>query len=330
MSVEPKFKMIREIARKDILFCIARARQSAWVFIGSSDGNLYALDSSLEKPEMMAMPGHSGYVNGVAAGANGVLCSGASDGALIWWSASTREPLRVVKAHNKWVRAVKASPDGNMIASVGDDMVCRVWYAPTMELKLELRGHEAMTPQNLRSMLYTCAFSPDGTLLATADRVGHIVVWDMRTGAVVGGIETPLLYTYDPKQRLHSIGGVRSVAFSPDGTQLAAGGIGQVGNIDGLEGKPRVEIHDWRNKKMLGEFSPDNKKGMVEHLHYHPSGDWLLCAGGGSKAFLTFIDPKDRKMLQDEAPPMYVHDVVFDDEHKKLFAAGHQKFAIFG
>src|SRR5262249_47267681 len=154
----------------------------------------------------------------------------------------------------------------------------RVWDSGTMELLHELRGHEPLTPQNLRSMLYTCAFSADGTLLATADRVGHIVVWDVKTGQAVGGIETPQLYTWDGKHLLHSIGGVRSAAFSPDGTPLAAGGIGQVGNIDGLEGKQRVEIHDWRSKKLIAEFSPD-KKGMVEFLHYHPNGAWLALAG---------------------------------------------------
>ncbi len=328
MPVEPKYKLASEFARKDILFSIARIPGTQKLFVGSSDGNVYALDAAQEKPEFVAMPGHSGYVTGVALGAGSTLVSGGSDGQLIWWNATTREPSRIVKSHNKWIRAVKASRDGKLIASVGDDMVCRIWHAESGDLKQTLRGHEAMTPQNLRSMLYTCAFSPDGTLLATADRVGHIVVWNVADGKAIGGIETPLLYTRDDRQRLHSIGGVRAVAFSPDGTQLAAGGIGQINNIDGLGAKARVEIHDWRNKKLLAEVTPE-KQGLVECLHYHPDGDWLMMAGGGAKGFMIFIEPKERKILLDETTPMVVHDVAVGDDFKQLFTVGHQKLAIY-
>jgi WD40 repeat protein len=328
MPVEPHLKLTRETPRQDILFCAAYEPRSQRLFAGSSDGSVYAFDCAQETANPIAMPGHAGFVTGLALSADGHVLSGGSDGQLIWRDAATRETLRIVRAHRKWIRAVKASPDGRTLASVGDDMVCRIWDAQSFDLKHELRGHEALTPQLLNSMLYTCAFSPDGALLATADRVGHIVVWDLATGKAVGGIETPSLYTWDGKARLHSIGGVRSVAFSPDGMQLAAGGIGQVGNIDGLEGKLRVEIHDWRNKKLLAEFSPD-KKGMVEYLRFRPEGDWLLLAGGGAKGFLTFLDPQDRKILADETPPMYVHDIAFDPDHKRLFAVGHLKIATY-
>src|SRR5437763_1032464 len=102
---ELKYKIAKEISRKDILFCIARVPNSQKLFVGSSDGNVYALDAGAEKPEAIALAGHAGYVTGLALGAGDVLVSGASDGQLIWWNATTRAPLRIVKSHNKWVRA---------------------------------------------------------------------------------------------------------------------------------------------------------------------------------------------------------------------------------
>src|SRR4030095_16725963 len=100
--------------------------------------------------------------------------------------------------------------------------------------------------------------------LATADKVGHVVVWDAATGAELAAVEAPVMYTWDPVQRLHSIGGVRSLAFSPDGTLLAVGGTGKIGNIDHLEAKARVEVFDWRAGKQIAEFVSD-KQGIVNH-----------------------------------------------------------------
>ena len=47
------------------------------------------------------------------------------------------------------------------------------------------------------------------------DKLGHVIVWDADTGEQVVAVDAPVMYTWDKVQRLHSIGGVRSLAFSP-------------------------------------------------------------------------------------------------------------------
>src|SRR5262245_54615615 len=166
-------------------------------------------------------------------------------------------------------------------------MVCRLWDAASGKLLQELRGHQEKTPHHFSSMLYACAFAPDGKHLATGDKTGHIVVWETATGRPVTTLETPVMYTWDPVQRVHSIGGIRSLAFSADGTLLAVGGMGKVGNIDHLEGKTRVEVFDWRKGQRRNEFTGDKFKGVVEGLEFHTRGEWLLADGGAQEGCVT-------------------------------------------
>lgn len=328
MAIEPpKFKVAKELSREDIFLSLARVPGSERVFLGSSDGNVYALDCAAEKLEPVAMPGHTSYVTGLAL-ASEQLVSGSYDGQLIWWNLATREQVRKVKGHDKWIRDVKSSPDGKLIASVGDDMVCRLWDAESAKLKHELRGHEFVTPTQFTSMLYTCAFSADGKLLATADRVGRIVVWDVATAKSVATVEASELYTWDGKQRIRSIGGVRSLAFSADAKLLAAGGIDRVGNVDGLSAKARVDIFEWQDRKHVVALKCE-KNGLIEFLTFHPRGDWLLAAGGEGKGVLAFIDCAEKKIISESEVPMHIHKIVLEEDGPRLFAAGHKKFALF-
>ena len=184
-------------------------------------------------------------------------------------------------------------------------MVCRLWDAATGKLLHELRGHEEKTPHHFPSMLYACAFSPDGKLLATGDKVGHIVVWDAATGRESSRrCEAPVMYTWDPVQRRHSIGGIRSLAFSPDGKQLAVGGIGKIGNIDHLEGKARVEVFDWQKGERTHENPKRQVQGPGRAPGVPPEGDWLLGAGGAGDGFLIFFDLKNKKITRQEKRPL--------------------------
>lgn len=321
-------KLTKDFSSKGVLFSIARVPQSSRAFLGSSDFKVYDIDLAAAKPEPKELGAHDSYVTSVALAGN-VLVSGGYDGQLIWWDAEQRTKIRAVNAHQKWIRRVTAAPDGKTFASVADDMVCRLWDVESGKMLREMRGHKEKTPHHFPSMLYAVAFSPDGKQVATADKVGHMVVWDVATGKELATMEAPVMYTWDPVQRRHSIGGPRSLAFSPDGKLLAIGGMGKVGNIDHLEGKARVEVFDWQKSERTHEFPGDKFNGLVNQLAFHPQGDWLLAAGGAGDGFLMFFSLADKKALRQEKAGIHIHSFALNEDADTITAVGHGKVLIY-
>jgi WD40 repeat protein len=328
MAANPdKLKVVKNLSVPGVAFALVRMPGTSRLLFGSSDFKVYDLDLAQAKPEPKPLGAHTSYVTGLAL-AGKVAVSGGYDGRLIWWDTEARTQVRAVEAHVKWIRKVAISPDGKTVASVADDMVCRLWDAADGKPLRELRGHKETTPTHFPSMLFACTFSPDGRFLATADKVGHVVVWEAASGRQAAAVEAPGMYTWDPVQRRHSIGGIRSAAFSPDGRLLAVGGIGKIGNVDHLDGKARVEVFDWQKGERTHEFASDRLKGLVEHLQFHPKGDWLLGAGGANDGFFIFYDPKAKKALRQEKAPMHVHSFVLDEAAETVYAAGHGRILV--
>ena len=324
-----KLKVVKEIGRREAVFAMARVPGSRRLYFGGSDFAVHEIDLDEEKPEAKELGRHESYVTGLAlAGAGATLVSGSYDGHLIWWNTASRSQVRSVSAHGKWIRNVVATPDGRTIASVADDMICRLWDAETGQLIRALKGHEEKTPHHFPSMLYACAVSADSRYVATGDKVGLVNVWEIESGKKLASVEAPVMYTWDPVQRRHSIGGIRSLAFSPDGTRIAAGGIGTIGNIDHLDGKARIEVFDWQKGERTHELASDTYKGLVEHLQFHPGGDWLLAAGGSESGFLIVFDLAGKKVIGHEKMPMHVHKLAAGDDPETLFAVGDKKLAI--
>jgi WD40 repeat protein len=319
-------RTIKEVSRRDILFSVARLPRASRLLLGSSDFKIHDLDVLRANPQSQELVGHTSYVTSVRL-AGQTLISGSYDGKLIWWDFEQRRPIRTIdSAHRRWIRGLAVSPDGAILASVADDMVCRLWNIADGTKIRDLQGHQERTPSHFTSMLYTCVFSADGRHLATGDRIGHVVIWETATGRQVGAIDAPLLYTWDGVQRNRSIGGVRALAFSPDGRQLAVGGVGQIGNVDALQGPTRVEIFDWARNQRIGEFTGPN--GIINHVQFHPQNDWLLAIGGGSSGIAMFYHVGRRSMLHQGNAPMHVHDATFNEDFTTLYAAGHNKIVV--
>jgi len=329
-SFEPsQFKLTKQVNRPEILLGLVLAPESGRVFCVGSDGQVTSFNLAAEKPEPTILATHESYATGVAWTGEFVV-SGGYDRKLIWTRLADGKQVRSFEAHQRWIRQVVASPDRKTIASVGDDMVCRLWNAGDGKLLRELRGHEPVTPHHFPSMLYACCFSSDGKLLATADRVGCVMVWEVASGKRLKTLDASGLYTWDPNQRRHSIGGVRSVAFTPDGSRLLAGGSGKIGNIDHLDAPARIEIFDWQQGERTHEIAADAKfKGLVEKIVFSPRDGWFVAAGGGNGGFFLFGDAASGKLLYQDAAPTHVHAAAISASGDEIFAAGHNRVAVW-
>src|SRR5207248_4999887 len=171
-----------------------------------------------------------------------------------------------------------------------------------------------------------CTRAAHGRRLATGHRVGHVVVWDAASGRQLASVEAPSLYTWDGVQRIRSIGGVRALAFSPDGTHLAVGGVGQINNVDSIAGPSRVEVFDWQQRQRVLEFT--GTSGMVNRLLYEPRGQWLCAIGGGGGGLVMVYDAARRTIIHQGNVPTFVHDAVFNEDCTTLYAVGHNKAVV--
>ena len=323
-------KVQKKFSLPGIGLCLASRPDKSLIYTGLSDFSIVRIDVAAEKiePAVIGSNGHSSYVMGLVR-CGDTLVSGGYDCSLIWWNADTGETIRRVSdAHARWIRMLAVSPDQSRIASVGDDMKTKLWDAATGECLATWGDYETRTPHGFPSMLYATAYSPDGKWLATGDRTGRVLVRDVSNGQIAAMLETPVMYTWDPTARRHSIGGVRSLAFSNDSTQLAVGGMGKVGNIDHLGGVARIEVFNWQTKERRLEIEDNKHKGLVESLQFGPGDTWLVSAGGDNSGFASVWSMTDGKVLAQDRAPMHIHDFEFSTDGRSIIAVGHQEGAV--
>ena len=282
-----------------IAFCAAMSADNSVLYAGLSDFSVRGMDPKAEPidPKPISDARHNSYVTGlVCTGTE--LISGSYDGSLLWWNTADGSIVRrIEKAHASRIRRLALSSDRTLVASVADDMRTRLWNVADGAAIADWGDYELKTATGYPSMLYAVAFSRDGKWLATGDKTGHILVRALPGGDIAARLETPVMYTWDPTARQHSIGGIRSLAFSSDSKLLAAGGIGKIGNVDHLEGASRIEVFRWESGERLYEIEDTTFRGLVERLQFIHNDQSLVAIGGDHIVSLLHQREIDRDLF---------------------------------
>ncbi|XP_058550135.1 WD repeat-containing protein 38 isoform X1 [Neofelis nebulosa] len=216
------------------------------------------------------------------------------------WDVAEAKCLHVLKGHQRSVETVSFSPDSKQLASGGWDKRVVLWEVQSGQMLRHLGGH--------RDSVQSSDFAPSSDCLATGSWDSAICIWDLRTGTPVisyqeleghsgnisclcysasgllaSGSWDKTIHIWKPSTRnlLVQLKGhvtwVKSIAFSPDGSQLASAGYSHM-----------VKVWDCNTGKCIETLKVGKIHGCsTQGCRKRPA------RGGWGQAGLAFPEPSE-------------------------------------
>jgi len=230
---------------------------SQQLLTGAWDGRLRLSQADTGR-EIRAFRGHTNAVIwSVAITPDGRRAvSGSQDGNLRVWDMETARTLRIIPVlgpqltENNGTLMVTVSPDGQHVVSGGQDGTVQEWNLDTGAQDWALAGHT--------KRVWSIAWSTDGRRIAVCGEGGELTLVEALRGTRLWQTN---LVTSHARHLLHS------VAFRPDGQEIATGSItgntinpGQLCLWDAASGQllRQVEVNPIGIRSVM--FSPDGRR----------------------------------------------------------------------
>lgn len=198
-------------------------------------------------------------------------------------SGARGDLLYTYRQHSAAIKALAWSPDGDFLASAGEDRQVQVWQAPT--------GRPVFTYQGHTRAVNSLAWSPDSQYLASAGNDYSIQVWLADTGQSMACYQ----------EHKHW---VQALSWSSDGMVITSGDAAhQVHLWESGSGQQRRIYRGHKRAILALAFSPDARlvasadEGGEVHIWESASGQLLIAYTGHQKAVGSLSWSPDGKSL---------------------------------
>ncbi len=305
VEIVPRMGHAENVAR------VAFSPDGRTIISGSDDKTLKLWEVASGR-EVRTFRGHSKAITAVAFSPDGrTVVSASYDETLKLWVVASGRALQTFARHDDGVRTVAFSPDGRTIVSGGQDETLKLWDVSNGSLLRTFRGH--------KGSVNNVAFSPDGRIIASLSFDDTLKLWDSASGrtlqtyAVNAGLasfgfapdgRTLVLGTYiNNRLNLRDAATGRelgivtrqhatesNLAFSPDGTLLAATNENSLDLRDAASGRNLHTLAGHTNGVSVIAFSPDGRT-IVSGSADQTLKLWDVASGRELRTFTAFGQP---------------------------------------
>jgi WD40 repeat protein len=205
---------------KNKIYAVVFSPDGKTIVSGGQDGlvKIWDLATGREVKNLVVVPDPGdkfGVTNVVYSPDGRVLAASTQDGNVVLYDTASWQAIKTLPAHQAVIWGLAFSPDGRLLATGSEDHTVKLWEMASGSLAATFgveNCQDKACGDGHTDEVYTVAFSPDGSLLASAGADSAVRVWDVAASRFLFKLAGPNAHT----------GLIWAVAFSPDGTRLAS------------------------------------------------------------------------------------------------------------